>query len=202
MLYLFLRSKKGYTFMELMAVVVILGILVAVAVPIYIGVSKKRKIEDCRMQRQVMSSTVQEAMSGMMDSGKSQDKIPDVGGRTINYKDTDGTEKSFVGKYLLFDNTLTLGIVRGGYRDDGSLPYSTGFDNIDNNGATITNESHYLKKLKLKDRTIISYLSNQELPICPFENDNTSYQYFLDADGNVYCNCYDCLVDAGLVHES
>ena len=75
MLYKFLRSEKGYTFVEVMIVVVVLGILVAVGVPIFSAGIKSQKIKDCNNQRVVVQSLVQEAMGGMIDNGRMQEKI-------------------------------------------------------------------------------------------------------------------------------
>ena len=47
MLYKFLNSKKGFTLVELLAVVVILSILVAVAVPIFSAVTKNAQKKTC-----------------------------------------------------------------------------------------------------------------------------------------------------------
>ena len=53
----FLKSKKGFTLVELMIVVVIMAILVAVAVPIYSAVTKNAKKKTCiGNQREIVSS--------------------------------------------------------------------------------------------------------------------------------------------------
>ncbi len=53
----FLKSKKGFTLVELMIVVVIMAILVAVAVPIYAAVTSNAKKKTCiGNQREIVSS--------------------------------------------------------------------------------------------------------------------------------------------------
>ena len=53
----FLKSKKGFTLVELMIVVVIMAILVAVAVPIYSAVTKNARKKTCiGNQREIISS--------------------------------------------------------------------------------------------------------------------------------------------------
>ena len=53
----FLKSKKGFTLVELMIVVVIMAILVAVAVPIYSAVTANAKKKTCiGNQREIISS--------------------------------------------------------------------------------------------------------------------------------------------------
>ena len=53
----FMKSKKGFTLVELMIVVVIMAILVAVAVPVFSAVTKNAKTKTCiGNQREIISS--------------------------------------------------------------------------------------------------------------------------------------------------
>lgn len=72
-MYHFLRSKKGFTVMELFTCIIVLGILCAVAVPIFSVSLKKQKINECNNNLQMMTTVIQEAMYGMMDNGKKQE---------------------------------------------------------------------------------------------------------------------------------
>ena len=63
----FLKSKKGFTLVELMIVVVIMAILVAVAVPIYSAVTKNARIKTCRAnQREIQSQLNSAIMSDLI----------------------------------------------------------------------------------------------------------------------------------------
>ena len=60
----FMKSKKGFTLVELMIVVVIMAILVAVAVPIFSAVTKKTREKTCAgNKRQIISQISNLAMS-------------------------------------------------------------------------------------------------------------------------------------------
>lgn len=60
----FLKSKKGFTLVELMIVVVIMAILVAVAVPIFSAVTKNTRAKTCAgNKRQIVSQITNLAMS-------------------------------------------------------------------------------------------------------------------------------------------
>ena len=49
-----LQDKKGFTLVELMIVVVIMGILVAVAIPIYNSATKNTKVKSCDANKRVI----------------------------------------------------------------------------------------------------------------------------------------------------
>ena len=63
----FMKSKKGFTLVELMIVVVIMAILVAVAVPIFSAVTKNARIKTCAANRREIVSQVNNYMMGSVD---------------------------------------------------------------------------------------------------------------------------------------
>lgn len=58
-----LKNKKGFTLVELMVVVAILGILVAVAVPVYGNVTENAKLKTCESNKQTIKSAVTTALA-------------------------------------------------------------------------------------------------------------------------------------------
>ena len=63
-----LMSKKGFTLVELMIVVVIMGILVAVAVPVYGAVTKNARKKTCQSNIRIIKENItQYQMTGGQD---------------------------------------------------------------------------------------------------------------------------------------
>lgn len=202
MLYRYLISKKGFTMMEMLIAVAVLGILVGIAVPVFDASLKVQKRNDCRNQVLVIQTAVKQVMFGMIDNGRRQEEIniaswPD-GGQFFKqqYTPNDTSLKLNVGseydyKYFTkLDEVLTLGIIRGGY-------------NPDYDEASCKATGKYLKKQKLENIEFYKTLDLEEvdgekqIPVCPFanyENDTTEDDYFycIFYDGTVCCTCPAC----------
>ncbi len=194
-MYRYLLSEKGFTAIEILTVVVILGILTAVGVPVFTSIQKTQEINDCKNQRTVIQALVKEAMYGMVDNGMPQYKIVDgvmdkdeivIDFAKVTRKTTlTKIEKDTCTKYqgedcfvlVQGDDCFTLGELRGGYRD-GVEEYE--------DGCKLGN---YLKKEKYADTPFYLFLSNEEVPVCPRNN---SAKYYIFADGTVVCSCHDC----------
>lgn len=82
----FLTSKKGFTVVELMTAVLIMGILAAIAIPVFSISLKSKKIEDCKSNRIVIESTLEEIMLGCMDNGRPQ-RLHDDGSYSDDLRD-------------------------------------------------------------------------------------------------------------------
>ena len=66
----FMKSKKGFTLVELMIVVVIMAILVAVAVPIFSAVTKNARIKTCAANRREIVSQINGFLMGNVDGAQ------------------------------------------------------------------------------------------------------------------------------------
>ncbi len=222
MLYRLFLSKKGITMVELLIVVVILSILIGVAVPTFGSLAKRKKKEDCRNQRIVIETAIEQAMFGMYDNGKRQKTVKNPDQTIVRYaldftriptehKVTyagDGVNGNADDAYkgmeaLVFEDDIndkhnisgkdpfTLGDIRGGYRPEGIEDYNEG-----------CSKGYYLKKSAMGDTMFYKYLSNQEIPMCPFskftdEDKTNDYYYYIfwdtiEDDVKVICSCPDC----------
>lgn len=95
-----LKGKKGFTLTELMIVVVILGILVLIAVPIYNNATAKAEKSACQANRRTIESAiVQYAAVEEVNTGDVLVEFTADG--KINVKvGAEGTATDLVGNYL------------------------------------------------------------------------------------------------------
>ena len=82
MLKRFKKNNKGFTLVELMVVVVILGILVAIAVPVYNSVTGTAEANACKANQRTIESAIMQWYADESNSG-------------------DPTMTDLVGKYLV-----------------------------------------------------------------------------------------------------
>ena len=69
------QDQKGFTLVELMVVVVILGILVAIAVPLYNAQTEKAKTTTCQANQRIIESAI---VQWSMDPDNENTAIPDL----------------------------------------------------------------------------------------------------------------------------
>lgn len=92
-------NKKGFTLVELMIVVVILGILVAIAVPIYSAVTKNAEKRACHSNLRILAST---AVQYYLNNDSYDGLIATNGGKITDLKAAESTlPEDFIDR---FDN--------------------------------------------------------------------------------------------------
>lgn len=92
-----LMSKKGFTLVELMIVIVIMGILVAVAIPVYGAVTKNAEAKTCKSN---MSNIKSMASTWQMTGGADGGQIALADGSTIDLSANQSFKNQFEGGVL------------------------------------------------------------------------------------------------------
>ncbi len=111
----FLKSKKGFTLVELMIVVVIMAILVAVAVPVFSAVTKNARIKTCAANRREIVSQVNGLLMGNIDG--IQHKA--AGGFIIESDGETGVIKNVTGSDDMYSETIFAALFQ-------AVPYCPG----------------------------------------------------------------------------
>jgi prepilin-type N-terminal cleavage/methylation domain-containing protein len=153
----FMKSKKGFTLVELMIVVVIMAILVAVAVPIYNAVTENARKKTCASNRRnIISQITNNAMSDPSILNAAALKAE--------------AEKSTPG-------SLQFSVVTNGEGDD----VDTASLNAE---AVFSSDSDFLNLFNTKNRPICP-VANGELTISvtPVKGDYTSLNVTVDCTG-------------------
>lgn len=150
-----MKTQKGFTLIELMVVIVIIGILVAIALPNFIGAQDRAKISSVKANMhtvQTMLETYGVDWGGTYPSTVSQLVTEAVGASNPYYKDftnpftskSMGATGSNVGNGMydlssLTTNSANAGLV--GYEDSGTTKYFLyGNDKV---GAIIKDKGNY-----------------------------------------------------------
>lgn len=78
------KNKKGFTLVELMVVVAILGILVAVAIPVYNSVTDKAEAGVCHANARTLDSAVMQYKTLVIVPQDGEDFSDDVAADTLD----------------------------------------------------------------------------------------------------------------------
>ena len=160
--------------MELLTVVIVLGVLTAIAVPIFSAVLTNVKKNDCSSQRQVIQADVRLIMSGMEDNG--------IILSSMSMQDNDGTD-SHGAYWILATDKPTMAQLRHGKMDPDVYADLEDYSDANKN---------YLKKPSMETKTLSQLFTYSEIPVCPFTKGNLPYEYRIYADGTVRCTCPEC----------
>ena len=94
-----MKSKKGFTLVELMIVIVIMGILVAVAIPVFGLVTKNAEKKTCGANREIVLKAVQQCIMTNSDMGASI-IFRNNGTTTVDIKTQADARQAFTDAYL------------------------------------------------------------------------------------------------------
>lgn len=113
-MYRFMKSKAGFTLVELLVVMAILGILVCIGIPAYRGVTKNARIKTCNVkQREISTDTKNWCIENQYNDDFVFTIISD--GEAGEFKDGNGGNLSNDQIVLLRDNVF-----------NGTVPHCSG----------------------------------------------------------------------------
>ena len=118
------RKEEGFTLVELMVVVLIIGILVAIAIPVFNAASKSARLRTCQANQRTIEGAVQQYMAadpnntwgvGIIKAGDTQgDKlIPSYVKDAPQCKETGGSDYSVNASGTVNGDKGAVGFVAG-----------------------------------------------------------------------------------------
>jgi prepilin-type N-terminal cleavage/methylation domain len=113
------KNKKGFTLVELMVVVVIIGILTAIAIPVYNSVTANAKEKTCLANQRTIDSSIEVAMAdgctykktGAVTANKEFSSIADL--VTLGYLAEAPKDPFTGGAYFIGTDSKTSAILCG-----------------------------------------------------------------------------------------
>jgi type IV pilus assembly protein PilA len=110
MIKMFLKKKTGFTLTELMVVVAILGILIAIAVPIYNNVTSGAKERACEANVRTLESAALQYELKYLKAPEGVDNIKEfIKGGTLSCPfNDDATQAAGITDYVYEESTKTI----------------------------------------------------------------------------------------------